>query len=61
MMNDGLPFVPLEVVEYLKDVYDVDYLLTTKVSSSEELVGYIKGVRTVIQSLDALSKRKESD
>ena len=59
MMNDDLPFVPLDVIDYLNAVYTKESLLDAKVDNNDELVGYMKGVTEVIAVLTGLATRKE--
>lgn len=54
-----LPYVPPEIVAYLKDVYTPQNLMYSQTfRSSEEQMGYIKGVLNVIDRLESLSKRE---
>lgn len=62
IFNDGLPFVPLDVVDHLEKVYNIDYLLSNSTCySCDERLGYIKGVREVVTHLRALSIRKDGE
>ncbi len=64
MMNDGLPFVSNDTVDYLKEVYTTDSLLSvseTTGCNNDELIGFMKGVTEVISVLDSLAKRKDGD
>lgn len=62
ILKDELPFVPLDVVAHLEQVYNIDYLLSdTACFTSEERLGYIKGVREVVTHLRALSIRKDGE
>lgn len=62
ILKDELPFVPLDVVEHLERVYNVDYLLSnSSCYTSEERLGYIKGVREVVTHLRALAIRKDGE
>lgn len=54
------PFVPLALVEYLKETYSLPRLLEVKnLKSNDEHMGYLKGVQAVITHLDVLSKANE--
>ncbi len=60
MMSDELPFVPLDVVDYLKNIYTMSSMISKKdVDNNDEHIGYIKGVNEVIDILDGLATRKE--
>ena len=54
------PFVPLALVEYLRETYNMPRLLEAKgLKSNDEHMGYLKGVQEVVTHLDVLSKANE--
>lgn len=62
ILKDELPFVPLDVVEHVEQVYNIDYLLSSSSCyTSDERLGYIKGVREVVTYLRALAIRKDGE
>lgn len=54
------PYVSLEVLEYLEDAFNIDYLVSQKLKTGEETVGFIKGAREVIGHLKGLYEEQES-
>ena len=53
-----IPYVSTEVIEYLNKTFDISYLLVKQMECSESMkLGYIKGVRDVIDSLLACQKQ----
>ena len=54
-MNEDLkyPVVPSDIIEYLEEAFGVDALLSAQVHPNDR-IGYIKGVRAVINHLKNL-------
>lgn len=58
-MDDKVPYVHEDIVEYLDDMFTFDSLLQTlKDESAEYKIGYIKGARDIINHLRALAKEQ---
>lgn len=65
-MNEDLkiPYVDKKIVAYLKDIYSLNYAITTaieKTSCAEETLGFMKGVQDAIDRLEAITIRQEGD
>lgn len=58
-MNDKVPFVHEDIVEYLDDMFTFDSLLQILHDEPAEYkIGYIKGARDIINHLRAVSKEQ---
>ena len=53
------PYVSLELLEYLEESFNVDYLISQKFETGEETVGFIKGSREVIGHLRGIYEEEE--
>lgn len=49
-----IPYVPKELIEYLKSVFNINTLLDYNMSNNDEHLGFIKGVREVIGRLEVM-------
>lgn len=49
-----IPFVSQEVIEYLKETFNIEYLLEFKMKNNDEHLGFIRGVREVIGRLEVI-------
>lgn len=58
---DETPFVPKQVVEYLKETYSLQSIIDTNISDPAHFVGYLCGVYDVINRLEAISKEDDRD
>ena len=58
---DETPFVPKQVVSYLKETYSLQNLVGSKTEDSAQYVGFIRGVYAVINRLEAISKEDDRD
>lgn len=58
---DETPFVPKQVVEYLKETYSLQSIIDTNISDPAHFVGYLRGVYDVINRLEAISKEDDRD
>ncbi|WP_196599035.1 hypothetical protein [Pectinatus frisingensis] len=60
---DETPFVPKQVVSWLKQSYSTTNLIggLKDFKTTDEAVGYMKGVYEVINTLDALSREDDKD
>ena len=58
---DETPFVPKQVVEYLKETYSLQRIIDTNISDPAHFVGYQHGVYDVINRLEAISKEDDRD
>ena len=58
-MDEKVPYVHEDIVEYLDDMFTFDSLLQTlKDESAEYKIGYIKGARDIINHLRAIAKEQ---
>nr|DAH87863.1 MAG TPA: Protein of unknown function (DUF2717) [Bacteriophage sp.] len=58
-MHDELPFVPLEVPQYLEAIYTPEFFCSIDPESSDYLVGYMNGIVEVISYLRNLAERRD--
>lgn len=58
-MHDELPFVPLEVPQYLEAIYTPEFFCSMDNDSAEYMVGYMNGIVEVISYLRNLAERKD--
>lgn len=56
---DKEPFVSLEIIEYLKKLFDTRALLNEDIADANAHLGYMVGVQTVIEHLEALARRDD--
>lgn len=56
-----VPYIPAELIEYLKFVFNPNNLLDKEASSAEALLGYMQGCRDIITHLEMIREAKESD
>ena len=54
MLEDNIPLISPLVVDYLKSMYNVNYVLELqeKCKNNDEVVGYMKGVHDIINMLE---------
>ena len=58
-MDEKVPYVHEDIVEYLDDMFTFDSLLQTlRDESAEYKIGYIKGARDIINHLRAIAKEQ---
>lgn len=58
-MDNKIPYVHEDIVEYLDDLFNFDSLLhTLKDEPAEYKIGYIKGARDLINHLRSLVKEQ---
>ena len=58
-MDEKVPYVHEDIVEYLDDMFTFDSLLQTlKDESAEYKIGYIKGARDIINHLRSIAKEQ---
>lgn len=58
-MDNKIPYVHEDIVEYLDDMFNFDSLLhTLKDEPAEYKIGYIKGARDIINHLRSLAKEQ---
>lgn len=59
---DETPFVPKQVVEYLKETYSLQNMIGgCAVEEPAQAIGYLNGVYDVINRLEAISKEDDRD
>lgn len=56
---DKEPFVSLEIIEYLKNLFNTRSLLNEDIADANAHLGYMVGVQTVIEHLEALARRDD--
>lgn len=60
MDNLKIPYVAKDLVDYLFEVYDFDYMLScTEGESSDYQIGYIRGIRDLIGHLRAIQEEQD--
>ena len=58
-MDEKVPYVHEDIVEYLDDMFTFDSLLQTlRDESAEYKIGYIKGSRDIINHLRSIAKEQ---
>ena len=58
-MDEKVPYVHEDIVEYLDDMFTFDSLLQTlRDESAEYKIGYIKGARDIINHLRSIAKEQ---
>ena len=58
-MDEKVPYVHEDIVEYLDDMFTFDSLLQTlRDESPEYKIGYIKGARDIINHLRSIAKEQ---
>lgn len=58
-MSDKIPYVHEDIVTYLDDLFNFDSLLSTLDGEQAEYqIGYMKGVREIINHLRAISEEQ---
>ena len=58
-MDDKVPYVHEDIVEYLDDMFTFDSLVQTlRDESAEYKIGYIKGARDIINHLRSIAKEQ---
>ena len=58
-MDEKVPYVHEDIVEYLDDMFTCDSLLQTlRDESAEYKIGYIKGARDIINHLRSIAKEQ---
>ena len=58
-MDNKIPYVHEDIVEYLDDLFNFDSLLhTLKDEPAEYEIGYIKGARDIINHLRSVAKEQ---
>lgn len=58
--DDDIPYVPINITKYLEEAFGVDDILyRCSDKSGEYSVGYLKGVRAVLNHLEALVEEQE--
>ena len=58
-MDEKVPYVNEDIVEYLDDMFTFDSLLQTlRDESAEYKIGYIKGARDIINHLRSIAKEQ---
>ena len=58
-MDEKVPYVHEDIVEYLDDMFTFDSLLQTlRDESAEYKIGYIKGARDIINHLRSIAKER---
>ena len=58
-MDEKVPYVHEDIVEYLDDMFTFDSLLQTlRDESAEYKIGYIKGARDIINHLWSIAKEQ---
>lgn len=51
------PYVSMELVEYMKGIFDYQQLIRSKqFTSAEEHIGYLKGINDVLVKLESMTK-----
>lgn len=58
-MHDELPFVPLEVPNYLEAIYTPEMFCAANYDNADYLIGYMNGVVEVITVLKNLAERRD--
>lgn len=54
------PYISEELIEYLKEVFDINYLLSiTEDKDSDFSMGFIRGTLYIINHLDVLREEQE--
>lgn len=56
---DKEPFVSLEIIEYLKNLFNTRSLLHEDIADANAHLGYMVGVQAVIEHLEALARRDD--
>lgn len=59
IMIDELPFVPRDVVNYLKAIYTPDFFINADVDNNDIRMGYMQGCTEIISVLHNLAERKD--
>lgn len=56
-----IPYVSQDLVDYLDNVFNLDNIIHERTDSAECLVGYMRGIRSVVNHLRTLSEQKEDE
>ena len=56
IMHDELPFVPRDVVNYLKAIYTPDFFINADVDNNDIRMGYMQGVQKLFPFYIILQK-----
>lgn len=60
MINNSIPYVSNDLIDYLYEIYNLDYLLSlTKGEVAEYKLGYMKGARDLISHLRSLQEEQD--
>lgn len=59
IMQDELPFVPRDVVDYLEAIYTPDFFINADVDNNDIRMGYMQGCTEIISVLHNLAERKD--